>query len=128
MLTTRGMTRDEYVGRLKAELDRWNAQIADWEGVTRESQAGLWAQYDRHLRLLREQRDQALWRLEEVQSASDATWQELARGTDRAWDELRAAFKNAEQQFLGADRPTHLYEERSPEPARTMRPTGDRGN
>ena len=119
------MSRDEYVGRLKAELDRWNALMAGWERVTRDSQAGLWEQYDRHLRQLREQRDQALWRLGEVQSASPAVWHELARGTDRAWDELRSAFRNAEEQFRGVDEPTHLYDERSPEQARPMRPTGD---
>jgi hypothetical protein len=26
------MTQDEYVEKLKAQIDQWNAQLEDWEG------------------------------------------------------------------------------------------------
>src|SRR5690606_38076212 len=68
------MTRDEFVQRMKAELDRWNAQFGEWEKKTREAQAGLREHYERHLDMLARQRAEAARRLEEAQRASAAAW------------------------------------------------------
>ena len=35
------MNRDEYVQKLKQQLDEWNGEVAKWEAKTREAQASL---------------------------------------------------------------------------------------
>src|SRR4051812_12428065 len=32
------MTQDEYVEKLKAQIDQWNAQLKDWEGKAAQAQ------------------------------------------------------------------------------------------
>ena len=43
------MTRDEYVEKLKAQVDQWNAQLQDWEAKAAQAQDRLREQYLRQL-------------------------------------------------------------------------------
>ena len=38
-------TRDQYIEKLKAQLDQWNAEVSKWEAKTRDAQAGMKADY-----------------------------------------------------------------------------------
>lgn len=91
--------RDEYVDKLKKQLDRWNADMAAWEAKAKAAQAGVRAGYEKQLAALRLQRDHALEKLHEVQSASSSAWREVARGADQAWKQLRDAFDRAGEHF-----------------------------
>jgi len=91
--------RDEYVERLKAQLDQWNAEVTKWEAQAREAQASMRAEYDKQLAEFRERRDQALKTLHDVQSASVDMWADLARGSDEAWAKMREAFEKARSHF-----------------------------
>ena len=101
------MNRDEFVQRMKAELDRWNAQFGEWEKKTREAQAGLREHYERHLDMLARQRAEAARRLEEAQRASPAAWAELSRSADELWRSLRQAYDRAQEQFVGVNDPRY---------------------
>jgi hypothetical protein len=91
--------RDEYVARLKAQLDRWNADMAKWEAKAREARAGASAAYERQLAALRGHRDQALYQLALLQSAAGDAWTDLVRGSDEAWKRMREAFDEAAGHF-----------------------------
>ena len=52
--------RDEYVGKLKAQLDQWNTEVAKWEAKAQKAQAGARVEYEKQLKEVRRQRDQAL--------------------------------------------------------------------
>ena len=91
--------RDEYVAKLKAQLDRWNAEMANWEAKAREAQAGARAEYERHIAAARHQRDQALYQLSLLQSAAGDAWRDLTRGTEDAWTRMRKAFEEAAGHF-----------------------------
>jgi len=93
------MTRDEYVGKLKAQLDHWNAEVGAWEAKAKGVQAGAQAEYEKQLEALREQRDQALQKMREVQSASLDAWSEMAKGADEAWKAMHEAFERARGRF-----------------------------
>ncbi|HEX9685877.1 MAG TPA: hypothetical protein VGA25_08515 [Burkholderiales bacterium] len=91
--------RDEYVEKLKQQLDQWNAEVAKWESKAKAAQAGARAEYDKQLQAYRHQRDQALEHMRRVQSASGEAWINLMRGADDAWAKMRDAFEKARSHF-----------------------------
>lgn len=91
--------RDEYVDKLKGQLDQWNAEVAKWEAKAQKTQAGARAEYEKHLNDLRRQRDQALDHMKRVQAASGEAWVDLVRGADEAWAKMREALEKARTHF-----------------------------
>ena len=92
-------TREEYVSKLKEQLDAWNAEAEKWEVKAKEAQAGARAEYDRQLAAFREQRDKALEQMSKVQGASGDAWQQFARETDQAWEKMREVVEKTSAQF-----------------------------
>jgi len=91
--------RDEYVEKLKGQLDQWNAEVAKWEAKAQKAQAGARVEYDKHLNDLRRQRDQALEHMKRVQAASGEAWVDLVRGADEALAKMREALEKARSHF-----------------------------
>ena len=91
--------REEYVLKMKNQLDRWNAEIAKWESKAGEVQVEARAEYDKGLNAVRAQRDSAMQQLHEVQSAAGDAWVEMAKGADDAWARMRDAFDKANARF-----------------------------
>lgn len=91
--------RDEYVGKLKGQLDQWNAEVAKWEAKAQNAQAGARAEYDKHLNDLRHQRDQALEQMKRLQAATGDAWVDLVRGADEAWAKMREALEKSRSHF-----------------------------
>ena len=92
-------TREQYVAKLKAQLDQWNAEVAKWEVKSRSAQADMRIEYERQLDAFRHRRDQALEQMHKVQAATGDAWTDLTRGADDAWAQLRAAFEKAHSHF-----------------------------
>ncbi|HYI88014.1 MAG TPA: hypothetical protein VEX61_13055 [Burkholderiales bacterium] len=82
------ISRDDYVSKLKAQIDEWNAQAAKWEA------AGA-----KNVEQFRARRDEALAELRRVQSASANAWRDMIRGTDSALKGVQEAFDKARKQF-----------------------------
>lgn len=91
--------RDEYVQRMKAQLDQWNSELAKWEEKSRQAQADLKAQYDKQLETLRSQRDQAMYTLQQLQAAASDAWLDMMQGVDAAWKTMGEAFGKARSHF-----------------------------
>jgi len=91
--------RDDYVKKLKSQLDHWNAEMAKWETQTKAAQASMRAEYDKQIAAFHQKRDQAIEQLSKVQSASGEAWKDLARGADEAWAKMREAFDKAHSHF-----------------------------
>ena len=92
-------TRDEYVGKLKQQLDRWNADVAKWEIQARDARADAKQRYDGQLEALRAQRDNAAYHLRLLEGASASAWNDFTRGADEAWDRMREAVSKASTHF-----------------------------
>jgi len=92
-------TRDEYVAKLKEQLDRWNADMTRWEAKSKDAQADAKQQYAKQLENLRAQREKALYNLKLLQGASTTAWAEFAKGADQAWDVMRQAIDQARTHF-----------------------------
>ncbi|HXZ48829.1 MAG TPA: hypothetical protein VEG27_07390 [Usitatibacter sp.] len=93
------MTRDEYVAKLKSQLDRWNADVTRWETEAKSAQADMGKHYAKQLEILRAQREKALYNLKLLQGASATAWGELAKGADEAWERMREAIAQARTHF-----------------------------
>ena len=91
--------RDEYVAKLKGQLDQWNAEAGKWEAKAKVAQAGMKAEYEKQLEHYHKRRDEALARLREVQSASADAWSEMMRGADAAFKSMQEAFERARSKF-----------------------------
>ena len=91
--------RDEYVEKLKTQLDQWNVEVAKWEAKAQKAQAGVGVEYDKQLNELRRQRDQALEQMKRVQAATGEAWVDLVRGADDAWAKMREALEKARSHF-----------------------------
>ena len=83
--------RDEYVGGLKKQLDKWNADMARWEEKAKDAQAEMKERYKRELDVLNAQRELARYNLRLIEDASVSAWTELRKGADEAWERMREA-------------------------------------
>ncbi len=93
------MNRDEYVEKLKAQIDLWNADMAKLEARARQGQATLKTEYTAQLEQFRKRRDDAISEMRRLQSASMDAWKELARGADDALKNMQEAFDKARASF-----------------------------
>jgi hypothetical protein len=82
------ISRDEYVQKLKEQIDHWNAQAQKWESANAK-----------HVEQFRARRDEALAELRRVQSASANAWRDMMRGADSALKGVQEAFDKARKQF-----------------------------
>ena len=91
--------RDEYVEKMKLQLDRWNADITQWEAKALVAQSEARAEYDKRLEALRQEREKAMYQMKLLQSAAGEAWVEMVRGTDEAWARMREAIDKAGAHF-----------------------------
>jgi lipid II:glycine glycyltransferase (peptidoglycan interpeptide bridge formation enzyme) len=93
------MNRDEYVAKLKSQIDQWNAEAAKWEAKAKQAQAGMQAEYQRQLAQFRTQRDATMNEVRRVQNASADAWKDMIQGADAAFKSMQAAFEQARSEF-----------------------------
>lgn len=93
------INREEYVQKLKTQLDQWNAEAAKWEAKAKTAQATMKQEYEKQLGTLNSRRDEALLQLKLLQGASNDAWQEMMRGADQAWKDMHEAFNRAKSHF-----------------------------
>jgi lipid II:glycine glycyltransferase (peptidoglycan interpeptide bridge formation enzyme) len=93
------INRDEYIQKLKSQIDAWNAEAKHWEDKARKAQAGMKAEYERQLENFRKKREDAMAELRRVQSASLEAWSDMMRGADKAMQSMKEAFDRARKSF-----------------------------
>jgi lipid II:glycine glycyltransferase (peptidoglycan interpeptide bridge formation enzyme) len=93
------ISRDEYVQKLKSQIDQWNAEAAKWEAKAKQAQAGMQADYAKQLEQYRGRRDAALAELRRLQSASADAWKDMMRGADAAMKSMQEAFDKARSKY-----------------------------
>lgn len=91
--------RDEYVEKMKAQLDQWNRQSAVWEAAAREATAEARIELEKQIGIMRSRADDLVYRMELLKDASTDAWQEIARGADEARKTMQDAFEKARFHF-----------------------------
>jgi hypothetical protein len=92
-------TRDEYVEKIKSQIDVWNAELTKWEAKAKSAQAEMKPQIDKQVALIQQHRDNALYQMKLLQTAAGEAWIDLAKGADEAWSAFRDAFEKASTHF-----------------------------
>ena len=93
------INRDEYVQKLKAQIDQWNAEAARWQEKAQKAQAGAKAEYERQLENFRRKSQDAMAELDRLQRASTDAWSEMMRGVDASMKSMQEAFERARRNF-----------------------------
>lgn len=91
--------RDEYVEKMKAQLDQWNSQIATWEAATKEATAEARIELEKQVGIMKSRADDLVFRMELLKAASSDAWQEIARGADEARKTMQDALEKARFHF-----------------------------
>jgi hypothetical protein len=91
--------RDEYVEKLKAQLDQWYSQMATWEAATRGTTAEAKIELEKQMGIMKSRADDLVYRMELLKGASADAWQEIARGADEARKTMQDAFEKARFHF-----------------------------
>jgi hypothetical protein len=87
--------RDEYVEKMKVQLDQWNRQMATWEASSREATAEAKIELEKQVGIMKSRADDLVFRMELLKGASADAWQEIARGADEARKTMQDAFEKA---------------------------------
>jgi heme oxygenase len=89
------MNRDEYVQKLKAQIDQWNAQMAQWDKASEDVKNKYLQQLDE----ARVRRDEALAEMKRLQNASAEAWTQVLQGAETAFAAMQGAFEKARKGF-----------------------------
>ena len=92
-------SRDDYVERMKAQLDQWNAQMAGWESAARQARSDARGELEKQIGIMRSRLDDMVFRMEQLKGASTEAWQEIARGADEARKSMHDAVEKARSRF-----------------------------
>lgn len=91
--------RNDYVEHMKQNLDKWNADITQWEAKAKVAKTDMQIEYEMQLESLRKHRDEAMEKMKEIQASSGEAWKDMVSGADAAWASMREAFEKATTHF-----------------------------
>ncbi len=91
--------REEYVDKMKSQLDQWNAEAVRWEEMVKHAETDVKAEYERQLASVRSRRDEAMVNMHQLQAASTEAWMDMMRGVDEAWKRMGEAVGQARSHF-----------------------------
>jgi len=83
--------KDEYVQKMKKQLDDWSTEIDQLQVKASLGKAELKTRYEEQIAELRKKRQEGESRLNEIKSAADDAWEQLKGETEKTWGALKAA-------------------------------------
>lgn len=81
--------RDEYVAKLKGQIDETNAMIDELEHKAAVANAAADKKYQEQIGRLREEADEASEELEQLQAAAEDRWEELVDSVEHVAKTLK---------------------------------------
>jgi hypothetical protein len=92
-------SRDQYVRKMQAKLDEWNAEIDALAAKAGRAAAELKLEYDEQIGALKAKQLVAREKLGELQQASEIAWEDLKAGMEQAWSAMGEAVDTARSRF-----------------------------
>lgn len=89
------LTRDEYVAKMKKQLDEWSAEMDVLEAKAQKTKENAKEKYQEQLIALRTKRQEGETKLEAIKSATEDSWEQLKAETENVWE----AFKDSANAF-----------------------------
>lgn len=91
--------RSEYIEKAKENLDLINARIVELEAKANEKTGEARRELKSKLTSIREYKDQAERRLDDLRRASKPAWEDVKYGAEQAWTTLSDAVERASKRF-----------------------------
>ncbi|MGI0120007.1 coiled coil domain-containing protein [Zooshikella sp. RANM57] len=91
--------KDTYEKKLQEQLDHWNEEIDRLKSKAGHVKEDTRHEYHEQLEHIRQKRQEAHAKLQELKAASDDAWEDLKAGIELAWDSLSEAVKSAASRF-----------------------------
>jgi hypothetical protein len=92
-------SRDEYVRKMQAKLEEWNADIDKLAARADEVSAELQSEYAEQIAALKAKQSAARQKIEEVQKSGESAWQDLKAGADLVWTVIGESIDSAKSRF-----------------------------
>jgi len=92
-------SREEYIDQLAAQLKEWSVKIDELESKARTAKADVKTGYENQIKQLKDKRDAATQRLQELKGASADAWDALKAGAETAWADLNKSITAAKEKF-----------------------------
>lgn len=93
-------TRNEMVTKLKAGLDRWNAEIDELEETVKRLKSEVDQKYAEKITALKQKRDEATHKLREIEGATEDSGKSLQSETKEIWSEIKHTLGESKDAFF----------------------------
>ena len=84
--------RDAYVAKIKLDIDQLNAKMAEIEAEAKEARAEVKDKYAKQMDKLHANSKIAMAKLDEIQAASEDSWQKLVTEMEKLRDAFTHSF------------------------------------
>ncbi|WP_313952597.1 hypothetical protein [Accumulibacter sp.] len=91
--------RDDYIEKMKLQLDELNTKMSEVEAKAKEAKADARAKYAEEMGKLRQQSQQALTKLEELRVAGEDSWDGMVAEMEKIRDAFVHSFKYFKSQL-----------------------------
>lgn len=92
-------SRDEYVRKMQAKLEEWNAEIDVLSAKADEVKADVKHEYAEQIESLKVKQTAAKQKIEELQLTGEVAWEDLKAGAELAWGAISEAIDSAKSRF-----------------------------
>lgn len=92
-------TRDEYVRKMQAKLEEWNAEIDVLTAKASDVSADIRSEFNQQIELLKAKQAAARQKIEEMQKSGESAWEDLKSGLELAWVAIGEAVDSAKSRF-----------------------------
>jgi uncharacterized coiled-coil DUF342 family protein len=92
-------TREEYMQKLKVKLDEWDAEIDALQARAEVAQADARARYLKQMQEMRETRNEAMAKYQEMQDAAGDVWRSMGEAAEKTWQAWLDAFDQTRERF-----------------------------
>ncbi|MEZ5573904.1 MAG: hypothetical protein R3E64_18100 [Halioglobus sp.] len=91
--------RDEYVKKMKAQLDDMNAQLDKLAAKSKDAKKDLQAKYKKQMADLRAQSSEANAKLDKMKTAGEEGWDDLVAEMDKIGNAFKHSYNYFKAQF-----------------------------
>ena len=92
-------TRDEYIRKMQAKLEEWNADIDTLTAKASDVAADARSEYNEQIGILRAKQAAVRQKIEEMQKSGEGAWEDLKAGIELAWTAIGEAVDSAKSRF-----------------------------
>jgi len=91
--------KQAYQQKIQAQLDEWSAEIDKLRAKADKADADAQIALNREIDNLRDKKNQAREKLDELSDASEGAWEDLKTGVEAASNQLGQALRSAQSRF-----------------------------